>query len=257
MKSFVLLITLCLAFPPLPAESPPDIRVGDDRLTVLDTLGPPNGRIEMGDLERLFFDRGEIKLREGTVTEVNLISEAAARTRREEAARASEARRERGEALKAERLADPEFRALPAAQRYAFWRDFRQEFPEVDVFAPYTDAKAAAELDAERQRTAARLAEVERRVADAEHRARQAETTALTLSTPTRVQYFTPFPVFYRNGVAHPFPPHRPLPRPTPAPPRPPFHIRIEGTNPPPFTSTGGLSTAESISGSAFRRSSP
>jgi len=239
-------VVLCgLLAAPLPAE----LRIGDDRLTVLETLGQPEGRIEMGEFERLFYDRGEVQLREGLVTRIELISEAAAEARRERQARESESRRERGEAVKAERLADPDFRTRPAAERYAFWRDFRREFPEVDVFVQYTDTKAAAEADAGRQRTADRLASVERRVADAEFRARQAENTARSLNTPVRVEYVTPWPVIHYNHRHHPpyrypHPAHPPRPRPQ----QPGTRVRIQSTSDT-FPSSLGISTAEPLSG--------
>ncbi|MCC5842839.1 MAG: hypothetical protein JJU05_01175 [Verrucomicrobia bacterium] len=228
-----------------------DLRIGDDRLTVLEALGQPQGRIEMGEFERLFYERGEVQLREGLVIRIELISEAAAEARRERQARESESRRERGEAVKAERLADSDFRTRPAAERYAFWRDFRREFPEVDVFVQYTDAKAAAEADAERQRTADRLANVERRVADAEFRAQQAENTARTLNTPTRVQYVTPWPVIHhahRQRQPYRHPPFVHHPRPQPQTPQPGTRVRVQ-PNSDAFSSSIGISTAEPLSG--------
>jgi hypothetical protein len=232
-----------------------ELSIGDDRLTVLKTLGQPEGRIEMGALERLFFDRGEIQLRDGLVSRIELVSEEVAEARREREAIESEARRERGEAIKAERLADPEFRARPAARQYAFWRDFRREFPEVDVFVQYTDAKAAYEQDVARQRDAERLANVERRVAEAERRAAQAETTARTLSSSTRFDYTTrPVIIHSRRTSRYPhwpyFPHHPPRihPKPAPRPPQHAVHTRIERSTSH-FHSNLGIGTAEPISG--------
>lgn len=240
----VLLVGLVLS--PLHAE----LRIGTDRLTVLEALGQPEGRIEMGSLERLFYERGEIQLRDGKVNRIELISETAAEARREQQARAAEARRKRGEAIKANRLEDPDFRARPAAERYAFWRDFQREFPEVDVFILYTEAKAAFERDEEQRRTAERLAQVERRVFEAESRARQAENTARTLQTPPRVQYVTPWPVIHHNRTTHRHPPfiHRPRPKPQQPQPRTPTHFRIQRSTDT-IPSTLGLSTAEPLSG--------
>lgn len=242
---YLWIVLWALLAAPLPAE----LRIGDERLTVLETLGQPEGRIEMGEFERLFYDRGEVQLREGRVTRIELISEAAAEARREQLARASESRRVRGEAAKANRLTDPEFRARPAAERYAFWRDFRREFPEVDVFVQYTEAKAAAEADAERQRTADRLASVERRVAEAEFRARQAENTARSLNTPVRVEYRTPWPVIHhthrhRPPYRYPHPAHPPRPQPQ----QPGTRVRIQSHSDT-FPSSLGIFTADPLGG--------
>ncbi|MBU4460420.1 MAG: hypothetical protein KJ579_07630 [Verrucomicrobia bacterium] len=156
---------------------------GDDRAAVVAELGPPSGAVTLPDEERLYYDRGTVRLRGGRVTHVDLISAEELRSRRaaEAAAQAKVAaaqaaqsvrRKAEGEALLRQWLEDPVFRTLSFEEQAARWAQFARRYPEVPVAAYLADV--AKRLDEQRERE-----EQGRRITELLFRARQAEQAAL------------------------------------------------------------------------------
>jgi len=173
-----LLVASC-AWPGVAGE----VKPGDATEIVVNVLGDPDGYMKVGASEWYFYHhRGEVHAAHGRVTLVKLIPEEEAQALRIEQERLrqerQQERRREGEALRADRLSDPVFAMLPAAERAALWYSFRTRYPEVDVSVPFAAARAEAARDAERARMEQRVAELERRVQEAETRVRRAELTA-------------------------------------------------------------------------------
>lgn len=141
-------------------------------------LGEPQGSMEMGASIWWVFERGNVRFRDGKLVEHTIIDEETARIRQEEQAVARVRNREEGEALKAARLADVSFLALPASERLRFWTAFQRSYPDVDVFTPLAQARAEVNAQEEARRERERLAMLESRVRDAELQARRAEEQA-------------------------------------------------------------------------------
>lgn len=166
-----------------------EIKPGDDLEAVFGALGKPSGYIRLGDVEAYYYERGEVRIQNGEVVLVDLISAEEAQTRREERERRRveqarllkerQARRSaEGETLLALKLTDAGFALLPASQRAAFWSGFRSRYPEVDVTSLYVETLTEAERDAERVYMERRVTEMEARVREAEEKARRAERAA-------------------------------------------------------------------------------
>lgn len=191
--TFLSTVALILLLP-LTVLSSEEIVAGDEMDTVLERLGPPSGSIGSDRFRILYYERGEIHLRNDVVEAIDLISEEEARLRKEtrEAQRlaAQEAieeqrkqRIEEGERRLAARLEDPAFLNAPAEQRLAFFTTFQRNYPEVDV--SFERQVALSEVAAKRQEL--RLAQarenerrdMERRMWEAEERAAKAEREAL------------------------------------------------------------------------------
>lgn len=195
------------------------VAVGDSRDDVITALGQPSGAAEVGSQSILFYDRGEVKLREGRVVAVNLISEEELAARRHAEAQALErmeaaaqARLERltaeGRATYAAKKTDARFAALPAAEQLGYWRTFATRYPMINIdeeLAALTDRvnyeMRLRELQAAHEAEIAQLAE---RVEAAEEQAARAEREA------RRDRYVYPG---YGYGRPRPGYPHRPPPR--------------------------------------------
>lgn len=214
----------------LPLVAGGEVERGDTYLEVRTALGEPRGQMQVGEWRRLIYDRGEVELERGVVTKVMLRSVEA--QQRLEARRAEQAELERteqaarqarlneeGAAVKARKLADPNFLAAPAAYQVAFWEDFARLYPGVPCAEELTIARwrLAEQEEARRgrQEEERRIAELEQRVRDAEARAAQAEEAARTNRYHSYPAYFggrrhKPFslwPVEYRFGE-NPQPPY-------------------------------------------------
>jgi hypothetical protein len=90
-------------------------------------------------------------------------------------ARAAQLRAQRiteGKALKAQKLADPDFISASPGAQLNFWQDFRMRYPEVSCDDEYKLALAR------QQESEQKVAELESRVTDAENRATLAENMA-------------------------------------------------------------------------------
>ena len=154
------------------------IRPGDSMAKVLRVLGEPRGRMETDKSAWLYFTRGEVRLEDGVVTSVSLISEEELQTREADRALARAERIAEGQALRQRAIEDERFAERSAGEQVAFWRRFRDAYPEVDVDRLYAQALEEAAVEAERVRTQQRIAALEHRVADAESQARRAEAQA-------------------------------------------------------------------------------
>ena len=162
-----------------------EVRPGDTLPAVKAALGAPNGQVHRRDVQLLYYDRGEIELREGAVTRVALRTageQAAWQARNATIARHAEEVRElyrsrlrtEGAALKRHKLDDPDFAAAPAAYQVAFWEDFSRRFADI----PCDDQLAAARLRLAGELATRRQHEQEERLADLELRVRLAEAEA-------------------------------------------------------------------------------
>jgi len=150
------------------------VQPGMTRSEVVEEVGEPKGVIRMPDRTRLLYERGEVTLRDGAVSAVDLVSPEAWAKREKERARERaewEACRERlrqrrietGRRIKRERLNSASFANLPAQERLEFWRSFQRRYPEVDISEPLNRAlEAAREAREDRQRK--RIRELEARI---------------------------------------------------------------------------------------------
>lgn len=187
---------------------------GDTREDVIAILGKPSGYIGSERFEILYFDRGEVVLRDGIVQSHTIVSQEEAEQKRaalemerqDYQQRRQEARERRlaeGRAIRDRKTADPEFAAMEPSARLAFWQVFRQKYPEVDIDFEYSVAAQQARLahsermaELERER---RLNELERRVAEAEHQARLAEREAQ--AARERPRYYPVYHHYPRHPV--------------------------------------------------------
>ena len=182
-----MLVAMFLSLPALlQAQTGDRVRAGDSMQTVIDILGRPQGVIEMGEKQVLFFDRGEIVLRGGTVVKVDILTaEAHQQDRvekeraRQESERMAEIRRqqriERGEIQKRKKLSDPLFLSAAAGDRLRYWSKFQRNYPEVDISAEFNEAQSKYKAELERIEQGRRIAELEERVRRAEERARSSD----------------------------------------------------------------------------------
>jgi hypothetical protein len=166
------------------------IQLGDSRADVVAEMGQPSGEIGSGDLVVLFFQLGEVHLRDGQVSAIDLITpeehakrkaaEAAELERIREAEAARRARVEaEGLALFAKKKADYTFLQQPAAEQLRFWRWFGSQYPMVPIeeelrtaLAKYEQQQRLLEIE---YATNQRIEELEKRVEDAEREAERAE----------------------------------------------------------------------------------
>lgn len=142
-------------------------------------LGKPNGQMQLGSRQVLFYERGSVELSAGRVTRVDWRSEEeqavwAAREERLQtqlSAQRSQSQAE-GTALRDRKLADAAFLASPVAYQVAFWEDFSRRYPAVPCAEPLTIARLKLseqrEEKARREADSLRLRELEARVAAAE-----------------------------------------------------------------------------------------
>ncbi len=175
------------------AGEPPPIAPGDDKARVLEELGPPNGTMGSQHFKVLYFERGEVYLRDGLVERAEIVSQEeadrrrVAREERREALRLARERERRerieeGRTIREEKLASETFRGRPARDRLAFWRTFNRHYPEVDVSFEIDVARAEVEEEIRETERAERLKRerlaLEERTRRAEIRASLAEEAA-------------------------------------------------------------------------------
>ena len=190
---------------------PPEVVPGDPAETVRAILGEPTGYLGCAGHEILLYPRGRVEIRDGKVIEADLVSPEEAERRRLErelavavrkAAKVAEKERLRIEGLKVreEALEDPQLLDLSTPALLAFWKTFRQTYPDVDVELEIAGAQALLREDKERRRTEQRLQAMERRVTEAEWQAEKAEREAAEarrFRNRTMVWYVPPY-VDYR-----------------------------------------------------------
>lgn len=194
MKIFGFLFVLATPMLALAVE----INPGDSLKSVISSLGMPNGQAQLGNKLVLFYDRGQVQLIDGRVTNLNFLSPEAFAAQQAQTAQAAQLRAQRvaeGEALKAKKLADPAFASAPPAYQLAFWEDFRQRYPEVSCDDEYNLALARQQEQEAAQENNQKIADLQARVASAEDRAAEAELEA----RQARYGGSYGWPVFYGN----------------------------------------------------------
>lgn len=165
MKRYVLAQVVCLtAF-----VAAADPKVGDSRDRVDDELGPPTGRMAVGNRETCLYERGTIEFVDGRVAAVKLVTEQQLRASLAAAAEqerlAAEKRKQltaEGGVEKAKILADPSFTNKPPAERLARWREFAATYPGVDVSAETGAAQQAVQSEVAKKREEERAAAIAR-----------------------------------------------------------------------------------------------
>lgn len=196
--------------------SAPAVEIGDPVEAVLREFGQPSGHIRTVQRELLTYPRGEIELISNAVTRVDLVSaeEATARKLARERAMENNLRwaalqqatlHAQGQSERSRVRNDPAFAFQPATDQVAYWNDFRQRFPTVDVQEDYASSLRLLELDLREKRLAEERANqiraLERRVAAAEERARDAEREAQRARS-CYTGCNTTYPVIYPYPVA-------------------------------------------------------
>lgn len=156
-----------------------DIEIGQAEESVLETLGKPMGSIALRDKTLLLYPQGEITVKNGKVSHIDLMEkeEFAAdqeRLKQEreqwlaEQERLKAMRKKEGEAIRADKLKSQAFAALPAKDRVDYWRGFQIRYPSVDVSEQIGAAVASYDSELEELRSQQKIAELEARVAKAE-----------------------------------------------------------------------------------------
>ncbi|HWZ95554.1 MAG TPA: hypothetical protein VNW30_10195 [Opitutaceae bacterium] len=175
MKTLVFLLLLAT---PLLAHAA-DLHPGDSLADVQAALGAPIGQAQLGNKLILDYERGQVQLVDGKVIDFNFLSPKAFAAQQAQQ-KADEAKAVQlkaqhiaeEQALKAQKLADPNFTSAPPAYQVSFWQDFRRRYPEVSCDDEYKLALAR------QQEAEQKVAALEARVADAEDRAARAENMA-------------------------------------------------------------------------------
>lgn len=168
---------------------------GDDRAAVVAELGPPSGAVTLPREERLYYDRGTVRLSGGRVTHVDLISTEELQRRRAASAAAqakvaaaqaaqSIRRKAEGEALMRQWLEDPAFRTLSFEDQAARWAQFARRYPEVPIAAYLADVAKRLDEQREREEQGRRITELLFRAQQAEQAALAAEQRASRASNP-------------------------------------------------------------------------
>jgi hypothetical protein len=148
MRAPILILTLLVAAL-LPATA--TVKLGQRSQQIMEALGKPMGTIELRDKTLLLYPQGEITLKGGYVSEVDLMSDQAfeadqerMRIEREEwiveKERREAANQKEGEALRASKMRSGAFAALPAKEKVSFWRSFQTRYPGVDASAQIASA---------------------------------------------------------------------------------------------------------------------
>lgn len=158
------------------------LNLGDDRETTFKKLGKPIGTIELREKTLLLYPAGEVVLKNDTVCEIDLMSDAEyaaeqAQLEKEreewlvEKARRKAARTEEGESILAAKRGSSTFAALPAKDRVDYWRSFQISYPEVDVSSELARALESYQTELAELRTQQQIAQLQARVAEAEKEA--------------------------------------------------------------------------------------
>lgn len=155
------------------------IEIGQTEENVLEALGKPMGSIALRDKTLLLYPQGEITVKDGKVSHIDLMKaeEFAAdqeRLKQEreqwlaEQERLKEMHKEEGEAIRADKLKSQAFAAIPTKDRVDYWRGFQIRYASVDVSEQIGAALAGYNSELEELRSQQKIAELEARVAKAE-----------------------------------------------------------------------------------------
>lgn len=192
--------------------SPLSLKIGDSAEKVKEVLGEPKGLMETSEFGIYYYKLGNVHLKAGKVSALNLISEQEWNERQTAEAEARKARRIQGEEILQSIKEDPDFASLPAANRVAFWERFHRDYPDVDIYALQAQAKVEADLEKQKQQEQERIANLERRVRNAEQQANRAVQAVekQKIENRNRVSYRSPPVIYYpqpyviRNIPRHP-----------------------------------------------------
>lgn len=171
-----------------------DIELGQSQQQVEAAIGKPVGQIDLRDKTLLLFPQGEVTIKDGIVSHIDLMDPDAfsadqerLKKEREEwladQANREAARIEEGKALRDEKMTSNAFAALPAKDRVDYWRSFQMRYPEIDVAEQIATALAGYETEKEELRTQQQIAELEERVAKAEKNTAEARLETERLKT--------------------------------------------------------------------------
>lgn len=180
MKAPIYLLSLLVCTSLLASEQ--SVELGQTEEETLEILGKPMGTIGLRDKTLLLYPQGEITIKEGKVSHIDLMEaeEFAAdqerlKKEREEWLAAQErievARIEEGKAIRADKLKSQAFAALPAKDRVDYWRSFQIRYPSIDVAEQIGSALASYQIELEELRSQQKVADLETRVANAEREA--------------------------------------------------------------------------------------
>lgn len=196
MKTPILRLVLALALSTTVGAA--GIEIGQDQSSVYEKLGNPIGVIELREQTlRLLYPQGEVTLKNGLVSEIDLMSEAefTADQQRLKQARAdwligqeqrAEQHKAEGEAIRADKLQSRAFSVRSAKERVDYWRDFQTRYPEVEVSEQIARALEGYQVELDELRSQQRIAELEIRVARAEQAAAQARLETEKLREETK-----------------------------------------------------------------------
>lgn len=170
--------------------------MGDDLETTLSKLGKPIGMIELRQKTLLLYPEGEVVLKEDTVVEFDLMTEAEfeaeqARMKREreewlaDQAKLKEAHKAEGRAIRAAKRGSTAFTSLPAKDRVDYWRSFQIRYPSVDVSEELASALESYQTELAELKTQQQIARLEARVAQAEKEAASARLETQKLKEET------------------------------------------------------------------------
>lgn len=187
MKPHIVAIALLLPIALLAANS--KVEIGQTQKQTIEALGKPQGVINLNDKILLLYAEGEVTIRDGAVSKIDLMSDAQfaqdqERLKQERAEWVVQQEKlvadriQAGEKLKAFKLQNSTFAALPAKDRIDYWRSFQIKFPQVDVSAEIARALESYQTEIAELKTQQRIAELETSVALA-----QKETEAARLET--------------------------------------------------------------------------
>ena len=174
--------------------APTTLEIGDSIDKVTEVLGDPTGKMQSGDFSIYYYKLGNVHMKSGKISSLNLITEETWESRQQAAAEAKELRRIKGEELLTSIKEDDEFSELPAENRLAFWEQFRRDYPEVDVYVLHAQAKIETEKIIEKKQEENRIAALERRVLNAEIEARKAAKAAETQRLFKQTRYNNRYP---------------------------------------------------------------
>ena len=173
---------------------PTDLKIGDSIARVEEVMGKPKGYMAMDKLTIYTYDLGTVRFTEDKVTAIDLITAEELRLKQQQEAEARAARKIQGEAIKSQMEADEKFAALPAKSRLEFWERFRRDYPDVEVYVLYHQAKTEADQIAAKEQEAQRIDELEQRVRQAEAAARQAQQSAEIARVFNQTRYYNRYP---------------------------------------------------------------
>lgn len=183
MKAFIYLICLIACATLVAADQ--SVELGQTEENALKILGKPMGTIGLRDKTLLLYPQGEITIKEGKVSHIDIMAEEEfaadqerLRKEREEWLITQEcieaARIEEGKAIRADKLKSQAFAALPAKDRVDYWRSFQIRYPSIDVSGQIGTALASYQIELKELKSQEKVADLEARVASAERDAASA-----------------------------------------------------------------------------------